>query len=264
MKLPEMIAALTDRLGHPLGNEEHLTFGDPSADYRRALVAWKVDDFVIKTARETGCDLILHHESLLHPLPGFFHPAGDNRRWLGWKVNADKLAALGAAGLATFCLHASADKLFIFDAFARKLGLRPIEPELAPGRRYYARLFDSEGTTLGELAARVKAAMGMSWVRCVGDPARKAGAVGLPLGGIGLFVNTVAIQEIVELGAGTLICGETDNHAMCYAAEQGVGVVETSHELSENPGLREFAKFLGGILPIPVGFCEVPCLWQWR
>jgi hypothetical protein len=49
---------------------------------------------------------------------------------------------------------------------------------------------------------------------------------------------------------------------MRFAAEAGLAVIETSHEVSENRGLARFAEMLGPALGVPTAFVDLPCAWQ--
>ena len=82
-----------------------------------------------------------------------------------------------------------------------------------------------------------------------GDMDRKIERIGIPWGGMGLFVNIPYLQKLVEFGAQAFIAGETDSYAFHFAKESGVYMIETGHEHSENPGLREFAEWLKSLFP---------------
>jgi len=261
MKLFELVDFLESKLGHPLGDEEYLSYGDATRDFRNISVSWRIDNHVIQKAVEHQCDLLVHHEALLHPYP--LLERGSEPRTLSWKVNAEKLGALRDNGLSTFRLHAAADELFVFKAFADKLGLTPL-PRESKNDAYFHRVFRTDLPTFGDLVRHVKKAMNLPWVRCCGDVSTKIRTVGLPWGGMGLFTNVGETQKLVELGADCLVCGESDSHAFCYAAEQNLPAMDTSHELSENPGLAAFSDWLRNHLPVDVVFIETPCVWRWE
>ena len=85
-------------------------------------------------------------------------------------------------------------------------------------------------------ALRVSAARGMDQV---------VHRVGLPWGGLGLFVNVGYQQRLIEQGCDVFIAGESDNYGFRFAAECGIPMIETSHELSENDGLQRFVDDAG-------------------
>ena len=70
------------------------------------------------------------------------------------------------------------------------------------------------------------------------------------------------MQELIDLGADTFICGETDNQAFRFAEKLGIAVIETSHEVSEAPGLRVFAEMLEANSGLDVRFIDLPCIWR--
>ena len=89
--------------------------------------------------------------------------------------------------------------------------------------------------------------------------------MGLPWGGMGLFVNVAYQQELIELGCDVFIAGETDNYGFRFAEECDIPMIETSHELSENPGLRHFTDMLAAAFSgLDVRFFETPCVWEVR
>jgi putative NIF3 family GTP cyclohydrolase 1 type 2 len=117
--------------------------------------------------------------------------------------------------------------------------------------------------TFGDLIAHVKAACSMPAVRTTLHSAdRPVRRIGLPWGGLGLFVNVSYVQTLIDLGVDTLICGETDNYGLRFAAELDIAVMETSHEISEEQGLKLFADRLRDHFDIEVRFIETPCVWH--
>ena len=68
--------------------------------------------------------------------------------------------------------------------------------------------------------------------------------VGLPWGGLGLHRNVGYQQKLIELGCDVFIAGETDSYGFRFSGECGIPMIETSHEVSENPGLRHFTRML--------------------
>ena len=248
------VAALT---GHGPGIEEYVTFGDPSRDISSILVAWCVDDAVIDAAVAQGCDCIVHHESLLHPYP--LGTGNREREYLAWPVNQHKLARLQEHRLVCCRLHASADELVIYRAEAASLELGD---GFSDGEYYFSRVFQSPVTTFGELIGLVKRRWKMPSVRVYGDVARKVSTIGLAWGGMGLFVNVGYLQRMVRLGADTIVCGETDSMGFRFCVEQQLPIIETSHEASENTGLREFASFLERTFSLPTMFYEIAPVWR--
>ena len=87
--------------------------------------------------------------------------------------------------------------------------------------------------------------------------------MGLPWGGLGLSVNVGFIQSLIVHHPDVLIAGESDEYAMRYALDAGVAMIETSHGVSEDPGLRNFADRLREAFPeVKVAFFECGSPWQ--
>jgi len=68
--------------------------------------------------------------------------------------------------------------------------------------------------------------------------------IGFPYGGGGLQLNMVHLQRLIDLGCDGVIAGESDSYAMQFAMDSGIALIETSHEESENPGLRRLTEQL--------------------
>jgi len=128
-----------------------------------------------------------------------------------------------------------------------------------------AKVYEIEPCPLGELVAQVKQRVGMSALR-VSAPqgmAQIVHRVGLPWGGLGLFVNVGYQQQVIELGCDALIAGESDDYGFRFSAECGIPMIETGHEISENPGLEHFSRMLQEHFPqITVGFYECQPSWE--
>jgi putative NIF3 family GTP cyclohydrolase 1 type 2 len=107
--------------------------------------------------------------------------------------------------------------------------------------------------------------MDMPYVRVAycGDEDKMVSRIGLPCGGLGLFVNVGYQQSLVAKGCDAFIAGESDNYGFRFAVESGIPMIETSHEVSENPGLRRFVAMLSKAFPVVnFKFHENKCIWQ--
>ena len=105
--------------------------------------------------------------------------------------------------------------------------------------------------------------MRLDAMRVTGDLNKKVSRVGLPWGGLGLSINACFISRMLDYGVDALIAGETDEYSMFAAADSGVALIETSHTLSENPGLSHFAKILKKEFPeLKIIFFSCPRPWE--
>jgi len=255
----DVIRFVTERTGHPLNDDEGITFGPRTRVISGITVAFTLTAEVVAAAVKAGHNCIIHHEWLTF-FSAYF---GDKERHdLSWPVNQKRIALLAKHELTCMRIHGSADELYIFDETARQLGLN--EGIGTDGSAIYCRkVFKSPKPTFGELIDHVKRATGMPALRTTLDsPSRPVSRVGMPWGGMGLFINIAYVQGLIDAGADTLICGETDNHAFRVASESGLAVIETSHEVSEVQGLRVFAEALQAHFKLNVRFVDTPCIWK--
>ncbi len=260
MRSTDVLQAIIDACGPP-GGDEGILFGDREQEVTGIQVCWMASLDAIEHAGQAGDNLIIAHEDLYFPSwrpPGSATPV----EYLSWRVNQRRLGLLAQYEIAVIRSHGSLDRYCIFAAFAEKLGLGA--PVVNDGP--YLKAYDlPPGTTYGALVERVKAALGMEAVRAtLHDPAAPVRRAGLPWGGLGLFVNVGYMQSILKYGCDVFIAGESDNYGMHFAMESGVPMIETSHEVSENPGLAQYAQELQTTLPaVPVHFYENPMPWRW-
>jgi len=82
-----------------------------------------------------------------------------------------------------------------------------------------------------------------------GDRDRAVARIGLPAGGLGLSNNIRFMQRLIDRRCDLLIAGEVDNMGLRYASDSGVDMIETGHEISENPGLEHFTGILAAAFP---------------
>ncbi len=247
--------------GHTLTCEEGVHHGSEDPEVGSVAVAWMATGEAIESAGAGGSDLFIGHESLYYPYDASVrddNPEG----WEGWRANARRREALERSGMTFLRLHTSMDEITILDDFAEVLGLG--DPVARDGN---VRVHEIPESTYGELIERVKTRTGMDHVRVTfpGQLDRKVRRVGLLWGGLGLFVNVSFQQRVLERGVDVMIAGESDNYGLRFAAEYGVPIVETSHETSENPGVRRFAGLLAAAFPeLEVRYHENERVWGWR
>ena len=213
----------------------------------------------IRAAGEAGHDLLIGHESLYYPY-GVLTAANPPEGWEQWQVNSQRRELLEKHGLTFLRLHGSLDEICIFDSFASVLGLG--EPVFADG---LVKVYEIPECSLRDLVGRVKERLELPVVRAAGaaDMDRRVRRIGLPWGGLGLFVNVGYQQRLVAQHCDVFIAGESDNYGFRFAQECGIPMIETSHEISENPGLRRFTEMAAGIFPgVEFRFYENKCVWR--
>ncbi len=244
-----------DAADHP---DEGVRFGDPTAEVRGILVCWMPDPDATAAAAEAGANVIVGHEEPLFPYRVF--QAAGAPDFLAWLPNRRRIDAWAGADVSVLRAHGTVDALTIFDDFAAQLDLG--EPVVdMPG---LVKLYEINPLTVRALVARVKTSVDLSALRVSADDLEEVvHRVGLLWGGTGLFVNVARQQQLLEQRPDVFIAGETDNYGFRFAREAGVPMIETSHEVSEQAGLRRFAGMLQERFPdIPVTFFENPIVWQ--
>jgi len=251
MKAHEVMAWLEGREPET-GPEEGFKLGDPEAEVTGVLVCWMATVAALEQAISERCNLVICHETLFYPQSA---PIDAERCW---RTNRLRMQLMHQGGMVVYRAHGKLDRLCIFDDFAAALGLG----DVVAGEGY-GRIFHVPATPVRELVERAKQATGVPVVRVVGDLDRRVERIGLPWGGLGLFVNIGFMQRLVENGAEAGIAGETDEYAMRFAEDAGMALVETSHAACENIGLRHVAAMLADAHPgLNVAFHE--CGPGWR
>ncbi|MCJ7549688.1 MAG: Nif3-like dinuclear metal center hexameric protein, partial [Anaerolineae bacterium] len=231
-----LIAHVEQLAGHPLNNDEWLFNGDRDRRINGVTVCWVASPGAIRAAGEAGHELLIGHESLFFP---YNAPKASNlpQGWEMWHTNRQRRELLEAYGSTFLRVHGSADEICIFDDFADLLELG--EPVVSEG---FVKIFEIPPTPLADLVAHVKTCLAMPAVRVSTTEGMDqiVHRIGLPWGGLGLFVNVGYQQSLIEQDCDVFIAGETDNYGFRFSREVGIPMIETSHELSENPGLRRF------------------------
>jgi putative NIF3 family GTP cyclohydrolase 1 type 2 len=261
--IKEIVRYVEVRVGHPLNPDEIIGHGPADRTVTGVTVCWMATPEAIRTCGEHGHELLIGHESLYYPYnaPNASNPPDG---WEHWPVNRQRRELLTHYDLTFLRIHGSADEIVIFDAFAEMLELG--EPVFAEG---LVKVYEITPCSLSTLISRVKRQVGMKGVRVSapetsGDPLEAiVQRVGLPWGGLGLFVNVAYQQQLIEQECDVFVAGESDNYGFRFAREAGIPMIETSHEVSENPGLVAFTQMLQATFPdVTFEFFENDKAWQ--
>ncbi len=256
----QIISWLESLKGQSLNTDEGVMFGDEHREITGVTVCWMPSPENIAAAASARHQLLIHHEALLFPYP---MDGKQDVHTLRWPVNRQRLSALGRHDIIAARLHGTLDRLWIYDEFAARLGLTRIA---AQGPGCCDRVYEIEPTPLKDLLERVKKLTPMRAIRRTSiKPDRIVRKVGLPWGGLGLFVNVSYVQRLLDLDPDIdlMIAGETDNYGFRFCTELGIDVIETSHEVSENAGLGLFAQALAQKFPhLDVRHIADPMIWS--
>ncbi|MCB0062140.1 MAG: Nif3-like dinuclear metal center hexameric protein [Caldilineaceae bacterium] len=257
--IQEITHFVEEQSGHPLNRDEGVHHGSAERSVQRATVCWMATPDAIRAAGARGDDLLIGHESLYYPYDVVNlekQPPG----WEEWPTNQQRRTLLEQYNLTFLRLHGSVDDICILSDFAEQLGLgAPVHED------GLVHIYEIEPCSFAELVARVKAGTGMAGLRVApAEPMpQEIRRIGLPWGGMALFVNVGYMQKLIALGCEALIAGETDNYGFRFPQELGIPMIETSHEISENRGLRHFTAMLAEAFPtVDFHFFENGCVWE--
>jgi len=217
--------------------------GDGNRPIRKGGVCWYPDLKTLKVAHETGCELLVVHESL------FWNHWGEPK-WQSKEPGLTKLRFLEESRLVVLRLHDSWDEwpgIGIRDSFAAGLGLTN-QVYATEQPRYFA-IYEVPEQTLREFAgyvARKIKPTGEDSVQVIGDPARVISRVGI---GVGCAVPQ---DEIVAKGADVLLhCydGAPYWNTRDRLAELGAAIITLEHGTTEMWGLENLRHHLNEVYP---------------
>ncbi len=257
--IADIVSFVEHSTGHKLNRDEGMQYGGSDFELQGATVAWMATPDAIEAAGAAGHQLLIAHESVYFPYDALNAPDAP-QGWREWKVNKQRITDLNRYNLACLRLHGSVDEICIFDTFADLLDLG--KPVYADG---LVKVYEIPPCPLHALVQQVKARLGMKALRVAttGEIDPIVRRIGLPWGGLGLFVNVGYQQQLITQGCDVFIAGESDNYGFRFAVEAGIPMIETSHEISENPGLRRFTAMLQQAFPeVRFSFYENPCIWH--
>jgi putative NIF3 family GTP cyclohydrolase 1 type 2 len=240
-----------------LDPDEGELYGDSRKEVRGVQVCWMATLDAIKNAHKTGANLMLVHEALLSPYP--FKKMPRPKDYLCWPANQKRIELLSKYGIAVMRFHGTLDEICIYDDFAKALEL----PQPTIVEKELVKLYDIEPVTIEAMIIKVKNNLGLDSVRVTCCNLKKrVHRIGLPWGGLGLFVNVSYQKKLLRYNPDLFIAGETDSYAMHFAIDSGVVMIETSHEVSENIGLKHFTTRLKKeIKNVPIIFYENKKPW---
>lgn len=113
-----------------------------------------------------------------------------------------------------------------------------------------------DDATLGELAAHVSAALGVS-CRVWGDASRPVERIAVANGSAGSLIDDALRQ------ADTLVAGEVRYHDALAAAASGLGIIEAGHDATEWPLVRALAEYVREAVGDAVAVTEEPPATGW-
>lgn len=256
-ELEHIVFQLAPIAGGVEGDDNGIVHGDPETEVTGVAVTWTPSIAVLLQAAASHLNFVLTHES-----PWF---RASPHKWFEVTPTEDKPANRARRAIVeqfnmVLCkCHSNWDAVRtegIVDSTARALGLFV---EVHSSR--FVRVYEIGERPLAELAHHVKTKLGLPLVRVAGDLGMVVQRVGLAVGG--LAQNWNYIDELIANGAQAAIVGEAIDYSIRIAVDSGVGLIETSHVGSENPGMRNMARLLRQRLPeeLPVRFIDAGHPW---
>ena len=215
-----------------------LIVGNSGEDVTSVVLTLDVDMEVAQEAKELGANLIVSH----HPL--IFEPVNqiNNSSPIG-----RLLLYLIENRIAVYSAHTNLDsaKGGLNDILAGIAGLEDCVPltgeneESGLGRIGKAQA----GTTVEILAKRLKAVLGLPYIRFTGDGQREVVRVALCTGSGGSLV-----KDAIKNSAQVYITGDMKYHGVREAVDSGLNIIELGHYDSEITATRLFEKILSPIV----------------
>ena len=271
MTVQQIIDGIIQKTGvKPLPPEktcDHLMAGTPDQRVHKIATTFMATVEVIRKAAAAGVDMIVTHE------PTWF-TGMDETAWLaGDEVFEAKQKLLAETGIAVWRfhdhMHMDADD-GIFRGFDVEMDwaqylMKPEECPTFHGRRMVKGFYRLPSTTLGELGEHLKARLGMSTLRFIGDPAMAVERVALLPGGgsLGLGSEQIPMEWMRQANMDVLLCGEVTEWTLpAYVRDAwqlglAKAILILGHERSEEWGMKHLVPWLHSVVgDLPVIFLD--------
>jgi putative NIF3 family GTP cyclohydrolase 1 type 2 len=250
----ETIAPLSLGIPDDLANR-YLGFriGSRETEVRKAGVAWCLSKEAVDTAVRKKMQMLIIHE------PGIFStwqsPFHTNLEPLTIPNNIRKMEQLMEHGIVVYTAHTNWDnqqEVGMGPTVAKALGFtKKVKTDVT------IHVYEIEPVTLAGLIKHVKAKMGLKFVRYQGNPKKVIRRVVLAWGSMGSELEAIIANE-----ADAGIFGELREWPFIWSRENNVGIIETTHLVSESIGFKsvvtEMSKRISGVkfefinIPYPV------------
>jgi len=205
----------------------------------------------IQRAVAAGLNMILPHETT------FWNDRDDVAVVTAEALYREKRAYLAAHNVVIFRMHDHVHDRrpdFTYVGAARELGLDPAR-ETPPG----SHRFTISETTLEALAAEVQRRLNIRALRVVGDAKARVSRIQLGVGYATPAANTPDVDVVIS-GEQQEVDGALDApEYIADAAALGIprGWIMLGHNVSEEPGMLEMARWIKSLVPeVPVQFIK--------
>jgi len=240
MNSKNIIEYFEKKIKRKLDDDEGIMYGKSNKKVVKILLCWMISEKAIKEANKNSCSHIITHESLFYPYNTDLRKK-ENKEYLKWDINKKRIALLNEYNITVIRIHGTLDKIIILDQFAKSLGFTNCIKEDG-----FVRIYKIKPISINILIETVKKKLKLEHIRAAIPDGynKKIEKIGLPWGGLGLFVNVDFQQKLINEGIDVMIGGESDSYGMIFSKEIGIPFVETGHEISENIGIAKFSNIL--------------------
>ncbi len=210
------------------GDNVGLIAGRTERETDRVLITLDVDEKVALEAASLHCDLIISH----HPL--MFHAI---KRLTDLDPMQRTLMSLISEDIALFSAHTNLDcaRGGLNDYLAEKLGVTDTSVievvDTIDGTEHgFGRVGRvKEGTTLGDMLMRCTSALGIPFVKYVGNPDKKISTVALNCGG-----GADEMNICINMGVDLFITGDVKYNPARDAYDNGMALIDAGHYETEH------------------------------
>jgi len=216
---------------------DHFQIGDPQTRVKAVAVAWQARLDAIEKAHRLGCNVFITHEQFEYPEPQVARK--DEKQ----SYEGKKRKFCEEHGMVVMRCHDVWDRvpeIGIVDSWAAQLGLKGGSAGNATEAVHPA-----PAATLEDLAEYVlekTRPLGQDGVEMIGEPKARITRVGI---GCGAGTN---YRKMVKMGADAVIGTDDGMHYWAdgsWALDRGLPVVVVAHCISEEPGMKNLAAYIG-------------------
>ena len=235
--------------GLPENTVDTFKAGEPETAVTGVATTFLATLDVLRRAAAKGLNFVITHE------PTFYEHRDETKEYEPDVVLDAKRAFLAEAGLVVWRFHDGWHRREPDGIDAGAIEALGWQGHVACGDPC---VLDLPETSVGELAAAMKDALGARAVRAIGDASLRSGKVGLCLGAASAVVQIRMLQrdDVEVLVVGEAREWETVEYVR-DAADAGLrkAIILLGHCASEEAGMRHLADWLGELLPaVPVEF----------
>ncbi len=228
-------------------DELGFVYGDPATELTGIACMWDVDASSITAAAKQNLNMIICHEIMfLWPQKSPWYK-GPNTQQI--KPNQIRRSILEQNKMVVYRSHSNWDALPNDgqpDQAVKALGIEGLT--VAAKQKFFKVHRLPQEMTITELKDHAQKGLNFNSCRIFGNPDKKIRQFAFLIGGFG--ENQVHMpQAAMEMGAEAIIIGDMSEFVVIAALEMGMPVIETSHSVSENPGIRRQAEILSQKFP---------------